>query len=480
MNWKPVVIWMLTAMGGAALLQAQTPESGGAPLKTAPLKSLRLSEALRHGAERWLWGPEFRVSAGLHQRREQEAWRRAWLPSLSFSQTRKAGDLTTSETRRKTEARLGYSLYAGGRDRAGLRAARNARAAGVLEEGQARENLKLELAEAFLALLSSTRSIQSLRLTVEQAKTESVNMKRRQELGLRTELEVIQARLALADERFRLEEEIRSRKGRALSLSHLVRRPVAPEAELKADVAMDTRLGPLADYNRAALENHRGLTRLARLLEQARHEQRRLEAADYPELELSTALTDSDGEDRTRSVALSLVYRFGGHRVQAERSETRGTFSDQDFTISGGKVVTTESQTRRDQSLTSFGITFFDFKDPAADQASRQYQARFRRHQAARELVEAREARLREVQRRYLNLQSAMARLELEGMRVAASRLERDAYQRAYQGGNVRYEEFLERQNIFNRNVLAGIDARGEVMLAWIGLLHESGLPLTK
>ena len=94
--------------------------------------------------------------------------------------------------------------------------------------------------------------------------------------------------------------------------------------------------------------------------------------------------------------------------------------------------------------------------------------------------MEAREARLREVQRRYLNLQSAMARLELEGMRVAASRLERDAYQRAYQGGNVRYEEFLERQNIFNRNVLAGIDARGEVMLAWIGLLHESGLPLTK
>ena len=183
---------------------------------------------------------------------------------------------------------------------------------------------------------------------MEQAKTESANMKRRQELGLRTELEVIQARLALADERFKLNDEIRSRKGRALSLSHLVRRPVAPEAELKADVAMDTRPGPLAGYNRAALQNHRGLTRLARLLEQARHEERRSNAADYPELELSTALTDSDGENRTRSVALSLVYRFGGHRVQAERSETRGTFTEQDFTISDGDVVTTESQARRD------------------------------------------------------------------------------------------------------------------------------------
>ncbi|MEE8436205.1 MAG: TolC family protein [bacterium] len=478
MNWKPVVIWMLMAVGSAALLQAQTLAPGGAPLKAVPLtaeplKTLRLSEALRHGAERWLRAPEFQVSAGLHQRREREAWRRAWLPSLSLSQTIKAGDLTSSETRRKTEARLGYSLYTGGRERAGLRAVQNARAAGVLEEGQARENLKLELAEAFLALLSSTRRIQSLRLTVEQAQTEFSNMKRRQELGLRTELEVIQARMALADERFKLQEEFRSRTAKAMSLSHLVRRPVAPEAELNADVAMDPRLRPLADYNRAALENHRGLTRLRRLLEQARHEQRRLDAADYPELELSTALTDFDGEDRTRSVALSLVYRFGGHRVQAERSETRGTFTDQD-------VVTTESLARRDQSLTSFGITFFDFQDAAADQASRQYQARFQRHQAARELVEAREARLREIQRRYLDLQSAMARVELEGMRVATSTLERNAYQRAYQGGNVRYEEWLERQNILNRNVLAEIDARGEVMLAWIGLLHESGLPLSK
>ena len=483
--WKPVVIWMLTVMGGAALLQAQTPRPGGAvlntaPLKNAPLTNLRLSAALRHGAERWLWAPEFRVSAGMHQRRESEAWRRAWLPSLSLSQTRKAGDLTASETRRRSEARLAYSLYTGGRERAGLRAVRNARAAGVLEEGQARENLKLALAEAFLALLSSTRRIQSLRLTVEQAQSEFSNMKRRQELGLRTELEVIQARLALADERFKLEEEIRSRQAKALSLSHLVRRPVAPEAELNADVAMDTRLGPIAGYNRAGLKNHRGLTRLARLLEQARNEERQSNAADYPALELSTALTDSDGEDRTRSVALSLVYRFGGHRVQAERSETRGTFTDQNFTLSGGEVVTTESLARRDQSLTSFGITFFDFQDPTADQGSRQYQARFLRHQAARQLVEAREARLREIQRRYLDLQSAMARLKLEGLRVTASTLERNAYQRAYQGGNVRYEEYLERQNILNRNALAEIDARGEVMLAWIGLLHESGLPLAK
>lgn len=324
-----------------------------------------------------------------------------------------------------------------------------------------------------MALLSSTRRIQSLRLTVEQAKTESANMKRRQELGLRTELEVIQARLALADERFKLQEEIRSRAAKAMSLSHLVRLPVAPDAELNADVAMDTRLRPLANYSRAALENHRALTRLARLLEQARHEQRRLDAADYPELELSTALTDFDGDDRSRSVALSLVYRFGGHRVQAERSETQGTFTAQDFTISGGDVVL-------DQSLTSFGITFFDFQDPAADQGSRQYQARYQRHQAARELVEAREAKLREIQRRYHTLQSAMARLKLEGMRVKTGTLERDAYQRAYQGGNVRYEEFLERQNLLNRNVLAEIDARGGVMLAWIGLLNESGLPLSK
>lgn len=495
MNWKPVVIWILTALGGATLLQAQTPKPGEAPQKTellkagllktelvntAPLKSLRLSEALRHGSERWLRGPEFQVFAGLNQRREREAWRRAWLPSLTLSQSIKSGDLTTSETRRTTEARLGYSLFKGGRERAGLRAVQNARAAGVLEEGQAREDLKLELAEAFLALLSSTRRIQTLRLTVEQSNTEFSNTKRRQELGLRTELEVIQARLALADERFRLEEETRSRESLAMSLSHLVRRPIAPEAKLNADVAMDARLRTLDTYNRSALENHRGLTRLARLLEQARHEQRRLDAANYPELELSTALTDFDGEDRTTSVALSLVYRFGGHRVSAERSETRGTFTNEDFTGTSGNVATTETLVRRDQSLTSFGITFFDFQDPTADQASRQFQARFQRYQAARALVEAREARLREVQRRYLTLQTAMSRLKLEGMRVAASRLERNAYQRAHQGGNVRYEEFLERQNILNRNLLAEIDARGEVMLAWIGLLHESGLPLAK
>lgn len=503
--WKPVVIWMLTALGAAAALQAQTPESGTAQLntvplnmvslntvalkntppktalpETAPLKSLRLSAALRQGAERWLQGPEFQVFASLHQRREREAWRRAWLPSFSLSQSLKSGDLTRSETRRTTEARLGYSLYSGGRDRAGLQAARSGRAAGVLEEGQAREDLKLELAEAFLALLSSTRRIQSLRLTVEQAGTEFSNTKRRQELGLRTELEVIQARLALADEQFSLGEEIRTRESLAMSLSHLVRRPVAPEAKLNADVAVDARLRALSAYNRAALENHRGLTRLARLLEQARNVELQSNGANYPELELSTALTDFDGQDRTASVALSLVYRFGGHRLQAERSQTRGTFTNEDFTATSGNVATTETLVRRDQSLTSFGITFFDSRDPAADQASRQFQLRFQRHQAARALVEAREARLREVQRRYLNLQSAMARLKLEGMRVAASTLERNAYQRAYQGGNVRYEEFLERQNIRNRNVLAEIDARGEVLRAWIGLLHESGLPLAK
>ena len=484
-KWMVMGLVAVTAMAASIGAAAgQTPGASGAmgrwnPETGARLDNLRLSEALRLSAENWLQGAEFEAEAAWRRQRENEAWRRVWLPSLTLEGSRTSGDLRTGENEREVQARLEYLLYAGGRHLAGYRAALSALAAGNLGAGQARDALGLQVADAFLALLSTGRRIETLRLSVEQARREFANMKRRRDLGLRTGLEVMQAQLALADEQFNLRAEVRTRTENALLLSHLIRRPVAPRARLAPDVAGEDSPRPLAHYQQAALANHKELARLKRDLVRARQEARGEEAADYPELLLTTGVIDPEGDERSQNVALSLVYRFGGHRTHLDLDRTKGTFGERFSTGDPNNPLEFENFEERERRTTSAGVTFFDFRDSTADQSSRQFQARFEQQRAARTLIEAREARLREVQRRFHALETARARLELERMRVRKDTAERDAYRRSYEGGSQPYEAVVERQTNLNRSLLAEIDARGEVLSAWIGLLHESGLPLS-
>ena len=166
-----------------------------------------------------------------------------------------------------------------------------------------------------------------------------------------------------------------------------------------------------------------------------------------------------------------MVYRFGGNKATAEQVDTRGTStgqtsSGQTFTFSGEK------------KSTNLGITFFDHQDPAADQGSRQAQARVNLALATRAWIEGREARRQDVLVRHNALLSALDRLKLESLRVRKNELELIAYRKSYQNGSVPYEDLLERQTALNQSRLTEINARAEVQLAWANLLHASGMPL--
>lgn len=450
----------------------------GVPLSTQAMEDLTLSEALRLGKLNGLRANENSEGAAYYRERERERWRRRYLPSLTLAGTTEKDNLSGDPSESQLEARVNYLIYAGGRHRAGHLAAQNAGRADALEQRETWAVLELQIAERFFDLLSSHRRLESLQLAVERAERDHRNMARRRELGLRTKLEVLQARLALEDERFNLLSEERTRDEHAQFLSHLIRKPVTPDRNLRVEALRKADPKSVDYYVQAALDNHWELSGLESRMEESRQGLKAQQGARRPEVLLSTVVTDPEGEAFTTKVALSLTYRFGGHSSQVLQEETRGKSSGTSLSLSGGQWVSRSTVNEESTSSTSLGVTFFDFSDPTFDQSSREAFARIDHARAGRLLIEAREARIREVTLRYHALERAKARWVLEGLRVEKNEKELAAYKASYQAGSVPYEDVVERQTALTRGRVSNITARGDVMQAWVALLNASALPL--
>ena len=439
---------------------------------------LSLSEALDAGTRNWLQANEVTEGARFHRLRERERWRRRYLPSLTLSGTSQKDNLSDEESEEEVEARMDYLVYAGGRHRASHLAAQSAGRAEAMDRREALAALHLQIADRFFELLSSQRRLASLDVSVERAERDHQNMVRRRELGLRTELEVLQALLLLEDERFNHQAERRTRDELAQHLSHLVRVKIPPEIELRPNLLPEDSSRSLATYRKAAQERHWGLIRLEWMMEEAHQELKAQQGAGLPEVALSTVVTDPEGESFTTAVSLSLTYRFGGHSTRLEQGELRGKKEGTSFVLQGGEVTNTSPVSEESTSTTRWGLTLFDFADTAFEQSSREAGARIEYARAARSLIEAREARTREVTQRYNVLERTRAKLALERLRVRKNSKELAAYEASYKAGSVPYEDVVERRTALTTGQLAEITARGEVLQARAALLNASALPL--
>jgi outer membrane protein TolC len=445
----------------------------------APLVRLGLTDALNMAEANALRREEFDEAQRFLGQREREEWRRLAVPALTLQQTERTGNLTGQEQNRTTEARVDYLLYAGGRDRAGYESTRHASAANRFQRAQALAEVRLATAEAYLRFASTRQRIRSLELAAEAAAEEVKNAQRRTQLGLRTGLEVLQAKVVLADQRLELTRELQRQQELALQLTHLVREAVSPETQVEIDV--DVGPAPRAPaYYREWAESHHPAVLLAREeRKKAEQEWALRRAVRYPEVLLSAGFADSGGENESRSVALSLVYRFGGHHADIGRTVAQATieqrFFEEDPSVGVTELAFVEE---RDVETTRYGVTFFDFRDTAASAESALLEARLNRVRAGRLAIEAREERTREIEQRMGELLAARAGYEVEILRVEKNEAELKAFRKAYDAGTVRYEELLEKQRALTTSRLERINARVDVRLSLINLHSAAGLPL--
>ncbi len=468
------LLFLLCALAASAPFLPESP-------RAQPLERLALAEALAKAEANALVRDEFGEASGFFAEREREKWRKLYLPSVTLERTQRSGGLTGQEREGTTEVRVNYLLYGGGRDRAGYRVARHATASNRLNQEDVLAELKLMTAEVFLHLASSLRRVQSLEIAVTEGERETDRAERRAQLGLRAKLDVLQSRVALADRRLELDAELQRRRELAQQLTHLLREEVTTGTRIEVAQGIGAEPRPLAYYRQWAERHHPAILKAAAERNKALEEAALEKAARYPELSLTAGVSDSEGENESRSLALSLVYRFGGHRAVIEQSSAQSTFEQRFFrTDSSGEIVEASVVQERNVNTTRYGVTFYDFQDATASAESALFQARLNLARAERLAVEAREESVREIGQRLGDLNAALRRYEVENLRVDKNAAELRAYRRAFQAGTVRFEELLEKQTADSRGRLDRINALVEVRLARVNLRNAAGLPLVE
>lgn len=177
-------------------------------------------------------------------------------------------------------------IFTGGRISKGIEAARSTLNVAAHEETKTMLDIKLEVAEAYVAVLRAKRFVDVSETTVSSLTAHTRDVSNLYEQGMVTKNDLLAAQVSLADARQQLTKTRNALSVAIAAYNRLLGRPLAQQAEIE-DLTMEPRETTCDDLTSRALEKR---PELASLLEQSRVLENRastVRASTMPHLAIS-------------------------------------------------------------------------------------------------------------------------------------------------------------------------------------------------